>query len=177
MYQILFTEKQYIKNKVLLVLVYISSLIPMVVMSIALVQQILYKESFGNHPVSDSTLIVLWIISILFAIALIYLFRFSYMKIEISTNGFHYRYIPFHRSEKNILPKDVSSYEIVDVKPIRDYGGWGIRYNISGKGKGYIFSGNKGVRFTLRDNKKILFTTEKAESMELALNKVFIKFN
>jgi len=177
MYQVLFTEKQYIKNKVLIILVYFSALIPMLVMSIGVVQQILNKKPFGNHPVSDTTLITLWIISVFFAFLLIYLFKFSYMKIEINTNGFEYRYIPFHRSVKHILPKDVISYEIVEVRPFADYGGWGIRYGFAGKGKGYIFSGNKGVRFTLRDNKKILFTTEKADELELALKKIFIKFN
>lgn len=177
MYQVLFTEKQYINNKVLLILVYISSILPMAVMSIGMIQQIIDKEPFGNHPVSDATLIILWVLSIIFALILIYLFKFSYMKININTNGFEYRYIPFHRSVKHILPKDVNNYEIVDVRPIIDYGGWGIRYGLSGKGKGYVFAGNKGVRFTLRNNKKILFTTENADELEIALKKVFIKFN
>lgn len=177
MCQILYTEKQYIKNKVILILVYLSSLIPMIVMSYGMIRQIIYKETFGNHPLSDSTLTLLWIISILFAIILIYLFRFSYLKIEINTKGFNYRFIPFHRSVKHILPKDVINYEIVDVKPIRDYGGWGIRYGLAGTGKGYIFAGNKGIRFTLRNNKKILFTTENPIKLENTLKKVFIKFN
>lgn len=47
----------------------------------------------------------------------------------------------------------IRNYEIKTYNPIRDYGGWGIRYG--SKVKTYTVAGNKGLLFEFIDGKKV----------------------
>ncbi|HQK83615.1 MAG TPA: hypothetical protein PLK24_06690, partial [Atribacter sp.] len=72
------------------------------------------------------------------------------------------------------IPKEnLVSYQIVHYQPLRDYGGWGIRY---GKyGKAYTLSGDIGVQLVTIDQKKILLGTLRPEDMQKALDSILKK--
>ena len=53
--------------------------------------------------------------------------------------------------------------------PLGEYGGWGLRYSLSGNGMAYNVSGNKGLQLELSNGKKVLFSTNKLEELELFL--------
>ena len=57
--------------------------------------------------------------------------------------------------------------------PIRDYGGWGIRWGT--KGKAYNVSGNRGLYLEFSDGKQLLIGLQKpeefVEALDLALDK------
>ena len=58
-----------------------------------------------------------------------------------------------------LLPfSEISKAESITYNPLRDYGGWGIRYGP--KGKAYNVHGNNGVLLTLIDGKKILIGSQ-----------------
>ncbi|MBQ4803289.1 hypothetical protein J8L88_10555 [Aquimarina sp. MMG015] len=56
--------------------------------------------------------------------------------------------------------------------PIYEYGGWGIRMNIRGKGKAFNISGNIGLQLEFLNNKKLLIGTNKPEKLSEALKKI-----
>jgi len=56
-----------------------------------------------------------------------------------------------------------------EYKPIREYGGWGIRYVIGGIA--YNVYGNKGVQLILKNKKKVLVGTQKPEEFYQAIVK------
>jgi hypothetical protein len=53
-------------------------------------------------------------------------------------------------------------------RPIRDYGGWGIRYGRGGKA--YNVSGNRGVMLELSDGQKLLIGSQRPEELANAIN-------
>jgi hypothetical protein len=55
-------------------------------------------------------------------------------------------------------------------KPLAEFGGWGLRFGVSGKA--YNISGNKGLQLELTNNKKLLIGTQKPEELSEALNKI-----
>jgi hypothetical protein len=65
---------------------------------------------------------------------------------------------------------ELSKYEIRTYQPIREYGGWGIRYGSSGKA--YNISGNTGMQLELKDGTRILLGTQKPEEFLKAVDLV-----
>jgi hypothetical protein len=62
----------------------------------------------------------------------------------------------------------VRRVEIVQYRPIRDYGGWGIRQGRDGE-RVYNARGNRGVRLTLDDGTRVLIGTQRPEDLALAI--------
>jgi hypothetical protein len=62
---------------------------------------------------------------------------------------------------------NISSAEVVDFDPIRDYGGYGIRSNR--EGKAYIASGNAGVRLKLSDGSNLVVGSQRARALASVL--------
>ena len=52
-------------------------------------------------------------------------------------------------------------------RPVRDYGGWGIRWGRDGKA--YIIVGNEGLQLLLGDGEKILIGSQRPQELEAAL--------
>ena len=76
-------------------------------------------------------------------IAIGVLFLLSKLETEVRSDGLYVRFFPFHIHFKRFTTDDLGEYYARRYKPLREYGGWGIRYGR--KGKAYNVSGNKGV--------------------------------
>ena len=48
-------------------------------------------------------------------------------------------------------------------RPIREYGGWGIRYGKNGKA--YNISGDRGVQLELQNSKPLLIGSQRADEL------------
>jgi len=107
--------------------------------------------------------IISGIISILFGVILIltgfcFIWLFYSMKLitEIKGDSIHIKFSPF---TTQIIPfSEIIKYEIRQYRPIIEYGGWGIRFNRSGKA--YTVSGNIGIQIQLSVGKGILIGTQ-----------------
>jgi hypothetical protein len=66
-----------------------------------------------------------------YSMFLILLVAYMLIKLETiySSEGIQYRFFPFHRKFRMLYWKDLHAIEIVKIRPIRDFGGWGIRKN------------------------------------------------
>ena len=133
----------------------------------AFIQQIILDKPFGNNPASDTLLMVLCII---FGLGLPLLFLMLRLITEIRSDGVYYRFAPFHRSFRKILFEEIIKYEIRTYKPIREYGGWGIRYGSSGIA--YNVSGNRGLQLELSGGKKILIGSQRPYELFEAIERV-----
>ncbi len=135
-----------------------------------MIQQLFLGQPFGNNPAPD---IVLIIIVIIFGFGFPYAFYTMNLTTEIRSDGIYYRFFPFHLSFHKIKLEDLAKYEVQTYNPIRDYGGWGIRWG--SKGKAYNVSGNRGVQLEYSNGKQLLIGSQKpeefAEALDLALGK------
>ena len=73
---------------------------------------------------------------------------------------------PLYR--RRIARADVVSFEAVTYSPIADYGGWGIK-GMPGN-SALNARGNRGVRLTLRDGKRLLIGSQKPDELAAALS-------
>ncbi|HSW57428.1 MAG TPA: DUF1648 domain-containing protein [Dehalococcoidales bacterium] len=63
----------------------------------------------------------------------------------------------------NLKTSEIISAEIMEFSPIKDFGGYGIRYN--GKIWAYYFKGNRGVKITLNRKTQYLIGTNRPEQL------------
>ena len=131
------------------------------------VEQLILGRPFGNNPASDEMLVL---IVIVFGIGLpAFMYRLCLM-VEVYDDGLHYRFYPLQRSFRKFSRGEIISFEAVTYRPIRDYGGWGIKYGRNGAA--YNVSGNRGVQLQLTDGRRMLFGSRRPEELATALRNI-----
>lgn len=136
------------------------------------VQQIFMGIPFGNNPAPDIVVILMGI----FPLGGILLFRYLTLKTIIDDEGVHYRFSPFQKKGKVIKLADILRYEVKEYSPIKDYGGWGIRWGLGKNGTAYNVSGNKGVLFEMKNNKRFMLGTQHPDSIGSAMEKLMKQY-
>ena len=131
------------------------------------------KKEFAEQSEPGTLEILLAVIvGIGVPIAIAALFVFLKLETEVRSDGIYVRYLPFHIHFKRFAPEDLSEYYARQYKPILEYGGWGIRCGLFGKGKAYNVSGNKGVQLVFKNGKKLLIGSQNAEELEQAIRSI-----
>ena len=99
------------------------------------------------------------------------LFPLFFYKLKLITNvrqdGIYIKFAPIHFSFKKIQLDNLKRHYVRTYNPIREYGGWGIKY---GKmGKVYNVSGNRGVQLEFTNRKGLLIGSQKSEQLNSAI--------
>lgn len=151
--QILFREKQNFRQIWLwVVLLGVAS-----IFWAGFVSQVLLGNSFGNKPASDVQLVVLFL---LIGLGFPLFFYRMTMTTVVQPGELQVRFWPFILRPERIPLHTLRNYERITYKPIRDYGGWGIRWGM--KGKAYNMSGNEGVLLHFYNQESLLIGSQKA---------------
>ena len=130
----------------------------------AAVMQLLLHRPLGSSPMP---VILLVIFLLIFGIGLPALFFFSRLVTEVRDDGIYIRFFPFHWTFRRIAFTEVKRCEVRTYRPIREYGGWGIRYGR--QGKAYNVSGDRGVQIELLHGKRLLIGSQRAEELWRAI--------
>lgn len=146
-----FVEVQYFWQQPLAWIIWVISVVLLLWLRIA----DLIEESFS-------------IVAILFVLAIMLLVFFTTLRTEISEEGISYRMWPFHKKPRLLAWSDIERVEIRKYKPIRDYGGWGIRFGLHGKA--YNIKGNMGLQVKLTSGQSILIGTQRPDEIEKVLD-------
>ncbi|AKB57240.1 hypothetical protein MSBR2_0724 [Methanosarcina barkeri 227] len=163
--QVLFREVQKISQ----IWVWLIIAIPVVFSWYGAYQQLLLGKPFGNNPAPDWMMFLLLLVfGVLFPVF------FYYIKLvtEVRNDGIYVRFYPFHRSFKRFPFESIQNYKALTYNPIRDYGGWGIRYGL--KGNAYNMAGNRGVLLEFTDGnkmKKLMIGSQIPEKLAEAIRK------
>ncbi|GAB3201666.1 hypothetical protein ABID22_001418 [Pontibacter aydingkolensis] len=124
------------------------------------IYQVLLGEQFGNRPVSDVQLAILFA---LMGVGMPWFFYQMKLTTEVRPGEIHIRFWPFHVRPVIIHLHLVRDFEKVTYNPIGDYGGWGIRWGF--KGKAYNMSGNEGVQLRFYNRKPLLVGSQDAVAL------------
>lgn len=105
--------------------------------------------------------------------ALLLLFLSLRLTTELRRKELFIRFFPLHWRGKTIPLKEIASCEARVYRPLLEYGGWGIRWGISGKA--YNVSGKQGVQLVLKDGKRLLIGSQRAEELSEAIHDLLAK--
>ena len=127
-----------------------------------------------TNPKTTNTFVstLLSIIAMAIPIAVTILFFILKMETEVRTDAIYVRFYPMHIRFRKFTGQDLSEHYSRTYKPIREYGGWGIRCSFTGKGKAYNVSGNKGVQLVFSNGKKLLIGSQQPDDLVAAIDKM-----
>lgn len=118
-------------------------------------------------------------LAILLPFCIIYLITENKFSYRINELGIYYNYWPFARN-KFINWSFIDSIYLRKYDAMGEYGGWGVKNRLWFKlnDKAYIMnSENLGLQIELKNQKRLLFSTLKADELELFLINLKRKFD
>lgn len=158
----LFKESQRFRQPWLFVLLIIINIITLY----PVIMQVVLGNELGNNPKNNGEYILLYALTIGIS-ALLFVFR---LDTEIRKEGISARLFPLHRKFRRFAWADIQQTEVREYKPIREYGGWGIRFGKNGKA--WNISGNKGIQLVFQNGKKLLIGTNRPEEAKKVLDEL-----
>jgi hypothetical protein len=131
-------------------------------------KQVIEGQPFGDKPMSDTGMTVATFLTILLSS-----FFFS-LRLEtvIKADGIYVRFFPFHVKLKHYPWSMITRSYVRRYAPLTEYGGWGLRYGMFGKGTAFNVSGDQGLQLEFIDKKKLLIGTNKPDALSSALSQI-----
>jgi len=105
-----------------------------------------------------------WVVLLLLAAPL--WFWFLRLITEVRDDGVHLHFFLLWK-KRVILFHEIRSAQARTYRPLMEYGGWGIRWGLSGQA--YNVSGNQGVQLELAGGKRLLIGSQRPEELESAI--------
>ena len=123
------------------------------------IQQIVLAKPFGEDPAPDWGV---WLITMVMGLGLPLLFGSIRLRIEVTAEQVVIRYRPFIR--RSIRLADIEQAAARAYHPVKEYGGWGLK-GWSLRNIAYNVSGHQGVQLVLKDGRRILLGSQRAEEL------------
>ena len=110
------------------------------------------------------------IFSLLFALLFFLWFFLLQLKTTINKDGIvaRFTWLPF--CKRTIKWEEIQSVSVTTYSPLGDYGGWGVRYSLSGNGWCYNVSGKDGIKIMYQNGKSFLIGTQQKKEAEKIIN-------
>lgn len=160
-----FQERQYFRKWWFVIIL----VIVMGITIYGMVQQVVFDQPWGNNPMSNSGFIVL-IFLLIFLFGSIFMMR---LETKIDEKGVRFGFYPFQSNGKFYSWYEIADISVVKYNPLIDYGGWGWRISLTGKGQAYNVSGDKGIQIKLKSGKQRLIGTQIPEEATKIINHHF----
>lgn len=157
----LYEERQYFRQW----WIWLLLLIPMILLGFGIVKQVVFKEPFGDNPMTDSGLVI----SAGLLAVLAFLFIIFRLDTQIKQDGIYVRFYPVRLRFKYYSWDEISKCYLREYNPFVEFGGWGIRYSLSGRGRALNISGNQGLQIEFKNGKKLLIGTRRPEEMKMVI--------
>ena len=131
---------------------------------LAFVVQILLGREFGNQPAPDWVVILIWAFGAL--LLPWFILRLSLETRVVAGEGVDLRFWPFRG--RTFPFESIESATPGTYRPIREFGGWGVRWGGKGK-RAYNVSGNERVEVILTDGTAWTIGTARPDELALAI--------
>ncbi len=172
MSKLLFREEQKFGSRVLYLSMGVIYSIPVAIFGSAFYYQLYLGIPWGDKPISDGGLVVIAFFVLFILAGSAYLIFGSKLVTVVTGNEIRVTFKPYFYKPVVFDPEDIDRFEIRTYKPIREYGGWGVRYGGKNNGKAYNVRGKTGLQLYLQNGKKVLIGTQKGEPLNKAMKKM-----
>jgi len=163
----IFEEIQRFNQRWLWILLILSSVIGLSIFAYGVIEQIVFQRPWGERPMSDTALLLTSAGMAVFIIFMLYMFYTLRLITRVEPKGIFVRFYPFPGSLLSFA--DVESCQARTYRPLYEYGGWGIKYGRSGKA--YNISGDRGAQLVMKNSKRILIGSQRADELANTINK------
>lgn len=102
-------------------------------------------------------------------VLIVVLMRISQLQVELLPDVIAVRFFPYHLKQRTFRLSEISSAEAVTYRPIREFGGWGLRRNWHGE-KIYNTFGNRAVKIHFKNRKPLWLGSQHADELAAQIN-------
>jgi hypothetical protein len=130
------------------------------------VQQIVLGHLVGTNPGPDWAIAIIWLLA---GVGLPLFLLSMRLIVEVYPDRVSIRYVPL--LWRQIPFSEIACVQARTYRPILEYGGWGIK----GWSRGHIaynVRGNRGVELKLRDGRRVMIGSQRADELEAALGAI-----
>jgi len=159
-----YKEKQYIKDLGIKVLVLSSAIV-----TFLLVAGLMYKDYEAGKDLTEYWL-SLGIIAVVEIGVYLLIFKMG-MNLEGGSEGIRFSYPPFLIKPKEISWSMIETWQIRQIKPFKEFGGWGYKFSFKGKKTGLVLKEGDGIEILLKSGKTWVITINNAEMLRSLLRK------
>jgi len=163
----IFEEEQQFRQIWIWIIMLSSSLLMLAILGFGLYQQLYLGKPFGNKPMSNEGLVIVTCLASLVIIGIPVLFYKMTLAVRVDSQYLYINFLPLRR--KQILLRDIARWEARTYRPLRDFGGWGLKYSFKEKCWAYNVSGDRGVQLELTNGKRLLIGSQRAEALAEAI--------
>ena len=168
-----FLEVQTFRKTWVLALVLPISLFLVILFGYGMIKQLILGQPWGNRPLPDVALAIIGPLGILFGLGLALLFYSAKLITEVREDGVYVRFFPL--THQKIPFEDIRHVEARTYSPIKEFGGWGIRY-VKG-GKAYVYEGGPLASWALQiGGFTSLFLVDMVAASALLLTAITVRF-
>lgn len=161
---ILFSERQKFRQWwIWLLLLLVNGL-----MLFGFCQQVIGGLPFGTKPQSNGSLTF----GVLLSLVVTFFISQVSLDTQVRKDGVYVRFFPFRLSFKQYSWAQITRAYIREYNPLMEYGGWGIRYGLFGRGRALNVAGNKGLQLEFTDGTKLLIGTQEPAQLETVLRQL-----
>jgi hypothetical protein len=145
----------------------------MIIVSIyGLYSQLALNIPFGDRPMSDTMLIITTFFAVSISTVMFVFFLIARLETIVTTDSVYYRFVPLINKYRKIKAVEIAGCETRRYSPIKEFGGWGIRYNRKQNTYCYNVRGNLGVFIELKNGRKILIGSQDPHKLKFAIDKL-----
>jgi hypothetical protein len=123
------------------------------------VEQIIFGRPWGNNPAPDW---MMWLFTIFFGIGFPVFFWVLRLSIDVFEDQIVISYRPMHT--RIVTYDEIETIVVRDYKPIKEYGGWGIK-GWSGAKIAYNVDGHTGVELFLTGERSLMLGSQDAQRL------------
>lgn len=135
-------------------------------MGFFIVTQVLLGRPFGNNIIDNAGLLIGFLLMLLLSL----LFFMMKLETRISETGIAVRFYPFQLKFRNYKWEELEQVYLREYSPLSEYGGWGMRYSFTGKGRALNVSGKMGLQLVFKDGRKLLIGTSRPDDLAQILS-------
>jgi hypothetical protein len=127
-------------------------------------RQILQEHPVGDDPAPDLAVWLLWLVV---GVGVPALFLFHRMITTVTADTVTIRWRPI--TTRRIPIAEIEAATVREYRPLREYGGWGVRGLARSRKMAYNVSGNRGVELTLVDGRRVMIGSQQPERLADAM--------
>lgn len=95
-------------------------------------------------------------------------FAIIHLKVCFAPDSIRFKFAPFQRRAVVYRQDHIDTVEVVVYRSLREFGGWGIRWDVQGR-KMFSMAGNNAVLIQFKNGKKILIGVKNPIAVSLYL--------
>ncbi len=163
-----FREIQHFRQTRLVAIAVLIILVLFILLGLMILEQLFFGGPAGGNALSHRAPALIGSVVCLLGIGIVYFVAYVMrLETEVQEDALSIRFHPV--MSDTIRFDDIERVEVRTYRPIREYGGWGIRGGLGKSGGVYNVSGNRGVQLELANGKRLLIGSQRPEELAKAI--------